>query len=297
MKKSSRRCLYLIYTCAVTLFLLCCINATASQTVYADPDHTATGYEYRGVPDLRVGDSFGTGNLYMGGMVDIRNESRFNQKVLPNHNWRGFAFICYEYPDFIKSWPLTIGFEHESAHPTMGYNDNNDSAYDKIYDGTYRNINLNSFLLRFNHKTGSGYTLAFTGDLQFYFLSRNTPENPINELTWSEGASGGVEFLYPLTADCGMYLSVFDRYIFRGKEKVTADIYYNTDTGTEKRSSSYPLINSVNTVSARAGLIFSSVFTERKLNVYCGILYGNIYGFVDSREKRTVYSIGIEITR
>jgi len=281
------------------IFSLLTVNSRASQTVHADPDHIATGFEYRGVTDLRLGDSFGFDKLSMGGMIDIRNESRFNQKLFPNHNWRGFAFIYYDFSSAGDGsvFSLTPGFEHESAHPTMGFNDGNDSAYDKVYDETYRNINLNSFLLRFNYSTGSGYTLLLTGDAQFYFLSRNTPENPVNNLTWSEGISGGMEFLYPVSADYSLYLSVFDRYIFRGREKVTAEIYYDTGTGTEKRSTNYPLINNVNTVSARTGIILNNVFTERKLNIYCGILYGNIYGFVDSREKRTVYSIGIEITR
>lgn len=273
------------------------IDTYASPTVHADPDFIATGFEYRGVTDLRLGDSFGTGNINAGGMVDIRNESRFNQKLLPNHNWRGFAFIHYSLPELVKELPLTMGFEHESAHPTMGFNEGNDCAYDKIYDGTYRNINLNSFMMRFNYLAGSDYIMAFTGDVQYYFLSRNTPENPVNELTWSEGVSGGVDFIYPITHGADIYLSVFDRYIFRGQRKVTADIYYDSDSGVDKRSVSYPLINSVNTVSARIGFTFRDIITDRKVDIYCGILYGNIYGFVDSREKRTIYSIGIEITR
>lgn len=273
------------------------IDSYASPAVHADPDFIATGFEYRGVTDIRLGDSFGTDNINAGGMVDIRNESRFNQKVFPNHNWRGFAYIYYNFQELFKSLPLSAGFEHESAHPTMGFNEGNDNAYDKIYDGTYRNINLNSFLMRFNYMAGSGYSITFTGDMQFYFLSRNTPENPVNELTWSEGISGGMDFIYPVTSCAGIYFSVFDRYIFRGSKKVTADIYYDSDTGIDKRSVSYPLINSVNTVSARLGIIFGNMITDRKLNIYFGIMDGNIYGFVDSREKRTVYSIGIEITR
>jgi hypothetical protein len=284
--------------CAGVLTLLMTVHGQSSNSLHADPDHIATGFEYRGVSDLRVGDSFSINSLSIGGMIDIRNESRFNQKILPNHNWRGFACIYYDLISFIKGdiASITTGLEHESAHPTMGLNEGNDSAYDKIYDGTYRNINLNSFLLRFSYRTGSGYTVEFTGELQFYFMSRNTPENPVNDLTWSEGISGGAEFRYPASSDFSLYFSVFDRYIFRGKEKVTAEIYYDTASGAEKRTCRYPLMNSMNTVSARAGIIFSNMFNERKLNVYCGVLYGNIYGFVDSREKRTVYSAGIEIT-
>jgi len=285
----------LIYTFAILIF--CGRHLTAAETVLADPDHISTGIEYRGVPDARLGDTFGYSHFSFGGMAEIRNESRFNQKVLPNHNWRGFAFACFDHSisgsgDLLK---LTCGYEHESAHPTMGYNDGNDDAYDRIYDNTYRNINLNSLLLRLSSTSGSGYLLTFTADFQFYFKSRNTPELPENDLTWSEGVSGGFEFRYPGIKNINFFISGFDRYIFQSRKKTKGNIYHDTDSGVETRYEEYPIINNTNTVSAKTGFIFSSIVPGRKISIYCGILYGNIYGFVDSREKRTVYSAGIEI--
>ncbi|PKL17584.1 MAG: hypothetical protein CVV49_10360 [Spirochaetae bacterium HGW-Spirochaetae-5] len=283
----------------IILYILCCFTTdlTAADTVISDPDHISTGIEYRGTPNIRLGDTFSYAGFTFGGMADIRNESRFNQGVLPNHNWRGFVFLYYdksltENKDLLK---VTGGFEHESAHPTMGLNDGNDKAYDKVYDSTYRNINLNSLMLRLSSTSGSRYALTLLGDIQFYFSSRNTPELPINELTWSEGISGGFEFRYPAGSNCEFFISGFDRYIFQSRYKTEGNIYYDTDSGALTRMENYPVINNTNTVSAKAGFIFSSLIQDRQVSLYCGILYGNIFGFVDSREKRTVYSIGMEI--
>lgn len=198
-KNKPVRELSFIALCSIITLLISRIPASA-DTVISDPDHISTGIEYRGVPDIRLGDTFRWENIYFEGMAEIRNESRFNQGVLPNHNWRGFVSIysgnsLSESSEMLK---LNYGFEHESAHPTMGLNDGNNSAYDKIYDSTYRNINLNSVMCRLSSSSGSGYNLTLSGKMQFYFFSRNTPELPVNDLAWSEGVSGGFEFQYPL---------------------------------------------------------------------------------------------------
>lgn len=287
----------IFYLIIMASCVICSADLSAADAVLSDPDHISTGFEYRGTPVARIGDTFTYWQFSSGGMAEIRNEERFNQGALPNHNWRGFVFLYFNQP-FINEGnklDLTAGFEHESSHPTMGFNDGNDTAYDKIYDGTYRNTNMNSFLLRLSNTSGSGYALTFTGDAQFYFYSRNTPELPVNELTWSEGIAGGFEFRYPLSVNTDFFISGFDRYIFQSAEEVRGDIYYDTDSGVEIRNEDYPIINNTNTVSARTGLIFNDLISGRKVSVYCGFLYGNIYGFVDSREKRTVYSVGIEI--
>ncbi len=272
-------------------------DLNASQTVLSDPDHISTGIEYRDVTDVKLGDMFRFDYLSFGAMAEIRNESRFNQKILPNHNWRAFTFIYLEdFIDFNKGMlGLTTGFEHESAHPTMGLNEGNDTAYDKIYDGTYRNINLNSFLLRLCGRTDKEKSVTFNLDTQFYFYSRNTPELPVNKLTWSEGISGGIDFKFNLHRDTDFFISLYDRYIFRSRKNVYGNIYYNSPSGVETHYVEYPVINQINTISIKTGLIFNDLIIDRKLLIYSGFLYGNIFGFVDSREKRTVYSIGIEI--
>jgi len=272
-------------------------SAIAGVAVLSDPDHISTGIEYQGVPEAKAGDSFSYDNFFFGGMVEIRNESRFNQGALPNHNWRGFVYLYFSYPltENTELLKLTAGFEHESAHPTMGLNAHNENAYDKIYDNNYRNINLNSFIARLSSSFGNKCVFTIISDLQFYYYSRNTPELPGNDLTWSEGLSSGFEFRYPLTGNVDFFISGFDRYIFQSRKKINAKIYYNTNSGLDTHCEVYPIINNMNTVSAKTGLIFSNLLSGRKISIYCGILYGNIYGFIDSREKRNQYSIGVEV--
>ena len=297
MRNGSTKPVKIILLCAFVIALFCSSKNYASEAALSDPDHISTGFEYSGVSGVKLGDTFGYGNFLSGGMADIRNESRFNREIIPNHNWRGFLFLYFNYPrNYDKDTSrLTFGYEHESAHPTGGLIDDTGEAYARIYDGTYRNINMNSFLLRLSRSYGTGYDLTFTGDTQFYFYGRNTPELPVNKLTWSEGVSGSLEFRYPVSDNTGFFISLFDRYIFQGRKKIKANIYTGTDSGVETVYRDYPVINNVNTLSVKTGVVAGNIIPGRYISLYCGFLYGNICGFVDSRDTRTVYSIGIEI--
>lgn len=288
----------------LTIITLCIFAALyrdsysfAAETALSDPDHISTGFEYSGISQVKLGDSIGYGNFLSGGMADIRNESRFNEEAIPNHCWRGFLFLYYSSPmDYDKTiFKFTSGFEHESAHPTGGLIDRSGKAYDRIYDGAYRNINMNSFMMRISRRSGTGYEITYSGDMQFYFHSRNTPELPVNELTSSEGISGSVEFRYPVSENTVFFISAFDRYILQGRKKISADIYCDTDSGVVTQFRKYPVINNINTFSLKGGMVLGNIIPERKISLYCGFLYGNISGFTDSRENRTVYSLGVEI--
>jgi len=270
------------------------------SAVMADPDHISTGIGFTGTPSVRVGDAL-TGSIFSGGgMIEVRNEERFNQGLLPNHNWRGFAFV---YADYVfPAWQMgttgiTAGFEHESAHPTMGLNESASDEYEKVYDGTYRNINLNSFLLRVTHTVGSSFRVNLCADFQFYFLSRNTPELPWGNLGWSEGLSGGVEIFIPCSEGVECYLSVFDRYIFRGPVEERGYLWEDQGGVLVQVERDYPRMNSVNTVAVRAGVCFKGLVPCGTVSIYLGLLHGNIFGLTDSREVRTIYSAGIEFMR
>ena len=148
---------FLLRIIQLLLLLLFSSHGIYASTVRADPDFISTGMEYCGVPAVKIGDNVRFGSFSLGGMVEIRNEERFNQGVFPNHNWRGFFFGSYDYQVFAgggSSGVVTAGFEHESAHPTSGLNEPVSDPYQMIYDGTYRNINLNSILLRYCHTAG-----------------------------------------------------------------------------------------------------------------------------------------------
>lgn len=277
-------------------------NLFSDSALKADPDNTTSGYEYSGTALIKVGDYVNFRFLSAGGFVEIRNEKRFNQKLLPNHNWRGYVFAYGHYnttdqPD--KSVGFSVGFEHESAHPTMGIKEAPSTVFDMIYDDRYRTMVLNSLVCRYSRYSLFDQNLVrFSFDYQFYFQSKNTPELSGDELANGNGLSGGIEYYRIFTSLLSVYASVFDRYIFKGKKKATGTIYMNdTAGGFQNITVSQPVINDMNTISFKTGLVFSLKKISREIELYYTMLYGNIFGFVDSREDRWKIGGGISIAR
>jgi len=300
MKSLPQKKFSIVFLAMIVLIMGIHSAQAQSSSLHADPDHIATGFEFRGSPAVRVGDRVQIGPFEAGGMVEVRNEERFNQEALPNHNWRGFAFACFNRDlyggDFFRA-SMAAGYEHESAHPTGGLGWDGDSAHEAIYDGAYRNINLNSLMVRLASEAGRRCALRLSADYQYYFLGRNTPELPGDGLGRSHGLSGGLELSLPVAGGVDVFVSAFGRRIFQGPDNETGEVYVERDGEVRKSTVSYPLINGVSTVSARCGVSAENLVPHGTVSVYCGILHGNIFGFVDSRERRTVYSIGVEIAR
>jgi uncharacterized protein YqjF (DUF2071 family) len=57
------------------------------------------------------------------------------------------------------------------------------------------------------------------------------------------------------------------------------------------------MLNSVTTYSLKAGILVREIAQGRKLAVFARILYGNPYGFIDSREHRLMFAVGVELLR
>lgn len=280
----------------LVIILLVCGILFAENSVKADPDYTFTGFEYARITIVKIGDYLNLKYLQSGGFIEVRDEECFNYKLIPNHNWRGYFFL---YSNIItknnpeKKVLLNIGYEHESAHPTMGIKKSTTNPYEKIYDDQYRNINLNSLLLRYNRISFFGQnTFSIKFDYQFYFSSNNTPELTGNPYTISHGLSLGMEYTRRINELIDIYISAFDRYIFKGRKDCKDNIY----KGDSVVNISYPIINEVNTVTAKTGLLFNMNKIKRQAEVYFSILYGNIFGFVDSRDKRFRLSGGVCIS-
>lgn len=274
--------------------------ATAVNWNYANPDLVVTGYEFYGVPAVKVGDFVRYRDFHLGGFLESRNEERFDQGPLPNHNWRGYGFLRYDREALSRPYNtiiLSAGLEHESAHPTGGFYEHNDEAYEMIYDGQYRNINLNSFLLGYTQTLGGDYQFRFGAEYQFYFLSKNTPELHDTSLAYSHGFSAGLEFFIAMNPSLDLFISVFDRFILRGDAERQDWIYHDTAGGPVQRYESYPVINGMNTVVVKAGVLFNRRSEQRRVTVYGKMLYGNIFGFVDSREDRLRFSAGVELAQ
>ena len=175
----------------------------------------------------------------------------------------------------------------------MGVKKSTTNPYEKIYDDQYRNINLNSLLLRYNRISFFGQNIISTKfDYQFYISSNNTPELAGNPYSNSHGLSLGLEYTRRINNIISFYVSTFDRYIFEGSKKYTGNIYKGNDT----LYISYHIIREVNTITAKTGILFNMNKIKRQAEVYFGILYGNIFGFVDSRDKRFRVSGGVCIS-
>ena len=283
------------------VFLVLSISSSlfANAFVLADPDKPSFSLEYSGVPSAKVGNSFIWRDIFFGGFLESRNESRFNQGVLPNHNWRGYGFLFYEYKfeDFsLGGFSLINGIEHESAHPTMGFNEFNEKAYELIYDDKYRNINLNSISSSIHYEYKNSYlTVKSIANFQYYLFSKNTPELHNTDLGNSFSFSFGVDLIFPLFESRRIFISLFDRYMFKGDDYRIDSIYYDENGVVIDKNESYPIINSTNTFVVKTGVTFS--YDLYSLSLYGKFLYGNIFGFVDSREKRINYYVGVELAR
>ena len=205
---------------AIAVMLLLTAIVSAENTTKADPDYTFTGFEFAGATIVKLGDYVKLKFLEMGGFIEVRDEKHFNTKFAPNHNWRGFFFLhgaiaTTDNPD--KKIFLNIGYEHESAHPTMGIKKETTDPYIKIYDGQYRVIDLNSILLRYNRIQLLNQTsLAIKFDYQFYFYTKNTPELTKSTRSISNGLSLGLEYSRPINDYLNFYISAFDHYILKG---------------------------------------------------------------------------------
>ncbi len=275
-------------------------NAEGRYQILADPDLVGFNYEYYGAPSIKAGDFLNFSFFSFGGFFEARNEKRFTQAPLPNHNWRGFFFLSGKFPVLntdIQKLNIFSGFEHESAHPSQGFWENNDSAYEMIYDNQYRNIHLNSLFIRTAHhfQITSSVELKYILDYQFYAFAKNTPELHNSDLGFSNGFSIGVELQWQMPYSLIWYFSLFDRIILEGWQKREDLIYINSVAGPVTQSMKYPIINSVNTFSCKTGIIYNLKSINRLTGIYIKVLYGNIFGLVDSRENRFIISGGIEL--
>lgn len=282
----------------VLLIGILALPCRAELRCRADPDRVSSGISWNGTTWIRVGDALRFDALLVGGMVEVRNERRYNQGLLPNHNWRGHAIAAWRLsPKMLqeRGLSLTLGVEHESAHPTMGIEHEPECCWEMVYDGSFRRFLMNSLLLRPAGQWNTGpVSVAAKADYQFYFYSKNTPELATQATGSSHGIGAGLQGRLPI-GSAHMFVSAFDRYLFAGSRRDKGEMPFDQDTAVVVREVSRPVINAMNTLSLRAGCDFALPGGSRLVTLYAGFLHGNIFGFVDSREVRTVWSVGVNI--
>ncbi|MCX7679944.1 MAG: hypothetical protein N2316_12120 [Spirochaetes bacterium] len=288
------------YRCVIALCII--IHYTppiwGNQFVFADPNFVSTLMEYAYASTIKIGDSLKWNNLTCGGFIEIRNEKRFSECILPNHNWRGYAFFNYTFPiDMLNqiNTNLAVGAEHESAHPSGGLYEANDEAYEMVYDGLYRNINLNALTISPIVRFTFGCDFLIRLDYLLFLFSKNTPELHDPSVTHGHGISGGLNAFFPITVSTSFFISCFGRYIAKSNETRSDWIYYDQNDTVVQLFEKYPILNSSVTLCMKIGFFIHDVFHTRNLSLFTRMLYGNPYGFIDSREKRLVLAIGIEI--
>lgn len=282
----------------IFLVIALLINTLPAETIInANPDIIASGLEQGRTTTLLVGDKITYKGITISGLIHIRNEERYNEGLFPNHNWRGVISLRYSSKYLFEKLPfiLTTGFEHESAHPTMGIMGDESSYYYMIYDGNYRRYMLNSVLLSLGKNfTGNNNNLLLLLEYHLYFYSKNSPELLNMATTTGNSFNFGIEYRREFKKFY-LFSSVFNRVILKSKAKANGEVYTSL---TNKEYINYPIINSLNTVKIKVGISLNLKKINRELDIYSSYLNGNIYGFVDSRESRDVFTIlGIVIKR
>ena len=273
--------------------------ASDLRQIPADPDLMGTGAEFHGTLQMKAGDRISFGMVDLGGFVEVRNEPRFNQGLFPNHNWRGFISGSVSYP-LIREMQGTLilfsGLQHESAHATMGIVESTIDPYAMIYDHQYRKFILNALpvgaeLIMYD----AVQRLVIRGCGSWYFLSKNTPELSGLDVSNSGGITLNGEYRNQVARYLSCYLSVHERFIFRGSGRRNGEIYIPGDDGPEVQRRSYPIISRSNTITVTAGISLPLFEARRQCDVYVRFLYGNIYGYVDSREQRAMVAAGVAL--
>ena len=283
---------------AVLVFSLAAYSYTE---IMADPDYFSSGISLttEGIPSINIGDILRFHYFSVGGMFEARNEKRFNQDILPNHNWRGVGTIEIPLPLFhpeASHLSFSAGISHESAHPTMGIQEPTEKAYELIYDGVYRRMILNSADIAGTFLSSNPGNRFFAGlRYNFYFLSKNTPELAGSTLGLSNGFSVGAEDHFLFKTNMDFYISIIDRIILKSNATDHGYVFEGNDNALSAVERNYPVIARVNTIVFKTGILFS-FRGLREVGPYCRLLYGNSYGFIDSRDNRLVVSFGIDAT-
>ncbi len=285
--------------CLLSLLVASAFSDEALEQISADPDVIGSGIEFCRTLQVKAGDRFTIGRFDIGGFIEARNEQRFHQGLLPNHNWRGVLGGFYSYP-LVRQMQLALylftGFEHESAHATMGIVEPTGDPHGMIYDHQYRKSILNALplgaeLVMYDQL----HRLVLRGSGNLYFHSKNTPELSGPETGNGGGLTVGGVYRYLFGGRVSCFASLHDRLIFRGAARASDGIWVFEDTTLVITKHAYPVINQVNTVSVQGGISLPLFQSRRLLDVYFRYLYGHVYGYVDSREIRSIVAVGVAI--
>jgi len=282
------------------LAVLCLFFQFTFAAIRADIDAIDSRVQWSGTAALKLGELWRIGGFRTGGFIEIRDDSRFNRAILPNHNWRGYALAGYDVPLWVHDsslFELPIEFHHESAHATMGIEEPTDNAYEKIYDGTYRNVNRNAFCTGLNLRYGKRFRTTLDLRVLQYWKSRNTPEASNTKLGTGNALTAGSSWSAPLTAltpsSWRLTVSSFVRKEFSGNTRYATQLY----VGDSLLTAPYAVIQNTVSLSGMLALDRALDCTVGEIGLFVQAIYGNAGGFQDSREQIKTFAGGLTIHR
>lgn len=283
----------------ITLITICfASHGYSSNEIVANPEFISSGLEWNGTASMRIGDHYNFHHFVFGGMIEVRNEERFDEGVFPNHNWRGFFLTEYSLFKLSSSFNVALGFEHESAHPTMGIETVPKTEYQYIYNEQYRRYSMNSFTLSLV-KTFDFWGMINTWKIKnhFFFYSTNTPEIYDGDAyAQSFGFDFGTSFEY-LFKRSSLFLSLYLNTQLDSKGMKTGDRWISDGDSFTIEYITEPVIQSSPTFNSRLGWNFPIVNKSLSVKLYTQYRWGHPRGFVDSREVRKDFGFGFMLSR
>lgn len=278
-------------------FTWLCLAGSSFAGALADIDHVDTRVEWSGTPTLRLGDQFTIGNFVLGAFMEVRNDDRFHQEYLPNHNWRGVVRIAHEQVFARGSWGqamVPLSFQHESAHASMGIEEPTQSAFESIYDGKYRNVNRNGFAGGVRYQLQRFFAMTIEGLYVRYLRSRNAPEAADTHLSDGHAMTWGADVQVPFgRAPVALCISSYFRQEFEGSEKRISSVYYDGESGPIAQKVRYAPLQATRTVAALLGIRYLK--SSHPVLLYASWAFGNQGGFMDSREEIHRVAWGIQL--
>ncbi len=286
----------------VCRYLLCAavLACEASEQIQADLNSIGSAIEFDGALQLKVGDALSMGNATIGGFVEIQNETRFDEGLLPNHRWRGVlsgTVSCVLRDHMQQKLLLFTGLEHESSHATMGIVESTEDPYEMIFDHRYRRCMLNALPLGLSYEAYDRIQrFVIRGYGAWYFLSKNTPELDEKTVGNSGGFAASALYRYQIGKRIGLFFSVHERFLFRGPRLHKGTVYVDENGELSAKTLDYPVVNRISTFSIASGVSLPLFRSRRLLSVYLRFLHGNLYGYVDSRDIRSRISVGMMVS-
>lgn len=239
---------------------------------------------------IKLGYPVDLGSFKLGGLFEVKNEKKFNHRLLPNHLWKGALFGEY-IATGNSPIALSLGALHESAHATMGITKEKEDLTDYLFDDMYRKYERNT-------ANTSMYANIPTYQAQWLFLTRmhylmkskNTPEVSGQKTGSGWSYQIGTEARLAPKSPYQVRLSCMYDRTFKGKSTAFTNRYEKDATGIVSRTGDFAIIAPV---SSWVWATEVNVPIGRyELGSFARYIVGHPGGYWDSRFRTKLWQIG-----